>query len=58
MQRSIYFDDILGNELNIFKNRKPATENNQPAKTRSKSDIFSNLDPRLLKLYKAIDMAG
>ena len=61
MQRSIQFNDILaefGNELNIFKNKKPAEEDFRPAKKRSKSDIFSNLDQRLLKLYKAIDMAG
>ena len=61
MQRSIYFDDILaefGNELNIFKSKKPAKEDLRPTKMRSKSDIFSNLDQRLLKLYKAIDMAG
>ena len=59
MQRSITFNDILaefGNELNIFKT--PAKEDYRPAKKRSKSDIFSNLDQRLLKLYKAIDMAG
>ena len=61
MQRSIYFDNTLaefGNELNIFKGKKPAKEDFRPAKKRSKSDIFSALDQRLLKLHKAIDMAG
>lgn len=61
MQRSIYYNNILakfGSEMNIFKSKKPAKEDFGPAKKRSKSDIFSNLDQRLLKLYKAIDMAG
>ena len=61
MQASIYFDDVLaefGSDLNIFKNKKQTTDDIRPAKTRSKSDIFSTLDKRLLKLYRAIDMAG
>ena len=59
MQRSIHFDDILAEfsgEFNIFK--KPTKEDFRPAKNKDKPKIFSKLDQRLLKLYKAIDMAG
>jgi hypothetical protein len=61
MQATLYFDDVLsefGSDLNSFKHKKQTTDNSRPAKTRSKSDIFSTLDQRLLKLYRAIDMAG